>query len=128
MKSEQIFNRRIAKFLKEQPETSISHFIQRIMSSSSSSKNYYSAIKDLADKVGLKFFAEEVSRGRYLPYFKYDKDGLSKRESTDSNKEYLLSEVSPMTFNDVITYLASEVIYKLRRVKNIEKIILESTV
>lgn len=127
MKSEQIFNRRIAKFLREQPDASSTHFIQKVMSNATSPKDYYSTIKDLADKVGLKFFAEEVSRGRYLPYFKYDKKGLLKGEITDSDKEYIISDVPPMTFNNVITYLASEVVYKLKDVKNIEEIILKST-
>lgn len=65
MNEAEIFNKRIRTFLKEQPDSSASNLIKRIIESFGQSNNYHTIFDDFTYRIGLGFFNDEIVNKNY---------------------------------------------------------------
>lgn len=125
MTDEQIFNKRIGQFLKEQPNSNASKLIREIVAEYPNYKSYFSIFDDLTFRLGMGFLNTAVLNESdkiigYVPQFKFYPENLisEKDEITD-----LVSSAHPMTRKGSMTFLTKEVVYKLMRIKNLNELI-----
>lgn len=119
MNEDQIFNKRIEQFLKEQPDSNASLLIKLLIDSYPQYQNYHTIFDDFCHKIGLGFCAVESTKSNYyVPTFKYYPDNKLKE---DPREEPLINRNLPISYQKTITFLAKEVVYRLMRVRNIEE-------
>lgn len=125
MTDEQIFNNQINQFLKEQPNSSASKLIRKILAEYPKYNSYFSIFDDLTHRVGIGFLNTPILNKAnkiigYVPQFKFYPENLILEKVAVID---LVSSEHPMTREGSMTFLAKEVIYKLMRIKNINELI-----
>ena len=126
MTPEQSFNKRINRFLIEQPESNASKTIRQIELLNPGFKSYYGLFDDFAFKLGVSINADEIGNKNhktigYIPSITYHSNNLLKEEPRDHR---LISEVSPLSLNKCFDYLAKELLYRIMRVPDLDKVIM----
>lgn len=125
MTDEEIFNRRVEKFLKEQPNSNASALINRIITEYPNYKSYFSLFDDFTYRIGMGFLNTAVTNNTnkiigYVPQFKFYPENLISEKCAVIN---LVSPNHPMTREGLMKLLSKEVVYKLMRVKNLAELL-----
>lgn len=127
MTAEKAFNNRIDVFLNEDPKSSASLLVQKILNKYPHNNNYHTALDNFCLRIGLRFLNKEILNNKsktigYIPYFKYSPHNLLNEEP---RIEELVEKDNPMSSKGANTFLAKELVYKLMRVKNIEELLVK---
>lgn len=127
MTSEQVFSKRIKKFLTDQPESSASQTIRKIERSNPNFNSYFTLFDHFAFKLGIGVFANEIVDKNYktigyIPSIKYYPDNLLNEAPRTVG---LISEASPCSLNKSYECMAKELLYIIMRVPNLEELTME---
>ncbi|MEQ9187728.1 MAG: hypothetical protein RLP15_08330 [Cryomorphaceae bacterium] len=122
MTTEEAFNRKISRFLRDEPESSASHTIRKILDNVPYSGSYMFKIEEFAYSLGLGFHLREIeiSKGktRFIPCFKYYPENVL---NETPRTEDLIGQFMPMTKIDAYSFVAKELVYRLMRVENLDQ-------
>ncbi|WP_214161345.1 hypothetical protein [Litoribacter ruber] len=126
MTAEQSFDRRIKKFLHEQPNSDASKTILKIEKLYPGFKSYYALFDDFLYKLGLVMNAQIIVNKNYktigyIPSIKYYPENLLNEEP---RIEKLISELSPLSLESSYEFLAKEILYRIMKVRDLNSIIM----
>lgn len=126
MTAEQSFNKRIKRFLSEQPQSDASDIIRQVEKQNPDFTSHYELFDDFVFKLGLRILVQEiVSKNHktigYIPSIEYYPNNLLKEEPRVAK---LVSKLSPLSLNKSYEYLAKELLYRLMRVSDFNALIL----
>lgn len=129
MTPEQSFNRRIKRFLTEQPQSTASTTIRQVVMLNPGHKNYYSLFDSFSFRLGIGIIAQGIinKNGKtigYVPSIKYYPGNSLKEEP---RVESLISETAPLSLSRCYEYLAKELLYRIMRVPDLNSLIKKTT-
>ncbi len=126
MNPESIFNNTIKKFLKEGEKGNNAQLINEVMRLNSNYKSlgYFAIFDDFCFRLGFGFFLQGIIDKNekiigYIPSFKYYPDNSL---GEDPREEPIKSE-TPISMEVGYKIMAKEVVYKLRRIIDLEELI-----
>ncbi len=128
MTTKQAFDKRIKRFLKEQPTSTASRIIRKIENQNPNHDSYYSLFDNFSFEIGLGIIAKEVVNRKtdktigYIPFLKYYSDNILNEKPRVVS---LTSCSSPLSLNQCYDYLAKELLYRIIRIENLDTIITE---
>ena len=126
MTVEQAFDKRIQKFLDEQPNSSASKTIRQIERSNPSFKSFYILFDDFTYKLGIEMIARDVVNERtgkilgYIPCIKYSSNKFLNEKP---RVEPLIDSEFPLNLIDCYEYLAKELLYRIMRIQDLDELI-----
>lgn len=126
MTPEQAFNRRIKKFLSENPESTASKKIKILEKFNPKFQSYYELFDSLLLELGISMIIDEkvTKKSRtigYIPSLEYHTGNMLKEKS---GVVQLINENSPLSLNKCYDNLAKNLLYRLMKVPNLEQLIM----